>query len=60
MIIIEKIKEAGIPLRRLDDEIDNLMQYFIQIERHADGLTDLVKDAELLPNQVQSFLYVLE
>jgi hypothetical protein len=59
-LVIEKIKQAGIALRGLDNEIDNLMQNFIQIQGNADRLADLMQYAQFLPNQVQSLLYVLE
>jgi len=57
---IQEIKEAGIAPGYLDYESDDLVKYFIEIECGTDRGADLVQNPELLPCQIQSFLYVFK
>ena len=54
--IIQQVNQAGIAARNINNEFDDLTQYLVEIQRGTDRLADLVKDAELLPRQIQRFL----
>src|SRR5262249_35646655 len=57
---VEQVKQAGIAFRDLDHEVDDLPQHFVQIQRAADGVADLMENSQLKPRKIKGFLYVFE
>src|SRR5262249_50772910 len=54
--LIDEVDQARIPMRYVDNQVDYLPQYLVELERGADELTDLMQDSQFLPSQVQGFL----
>jgi len=54
--LIDEVDQARIPVRHVDNQVDDLPQYLIELESRADELTDLMQDSQFLPGQIQRFL----
>ena len=53
---VQQVNKARISVCHVHDEVDDLPQNLIQIQRTTDRLADLMQDPELLPCLVERFL----
>ncbi len=54
---VQEVDETRVPARDLDDEIDDLAQYLVEIQTAAYGLADLVQDLQFVAREIQSLAY---
>src|SRR2546430_16192222 len=55
--LIQQIYQACVTARDVNNKIDDLSEYLIQIESLTYGLADLVQDPKLLAREIKRFLY---
>src|SRR6516164_4654054 len=54
--LVQQVNETGITVCHVDDQFDDLSQNLIEIQSGADGLADLMQNAQFLARQVQRLL----